>query len=24
MLSGVELGKELWAKEVGTTCYLVN
>jgi hypothetical protein len=24
MLSGVRLGKELWAKAVGTTCYLVN
>jgi transposase InsO family protein len=24
MLSGVGLGKELWAKEVGIACYLVN
>jgi hypothetical protein len=24
MLSGVELGQELWAEAVGTTCYLVN
>jgi hypothetical protein len=24
MLSGVGLGKELWAKAVGTTCYLVK
>jgi hypothetical protein len=24
VLSGVELGKELWAKAVGTACYLVN
>jgi hypothetical protein len=24
MLSGVELGQEFWAKEMGTTCYLVN
>jgi hypothetical protein len=24
MLSGVELGKELWAEVVGTACYLVN
>jgi hypothetical protein len=24
MLSGVELGKELWAEAVGTACYLVN
>ena len=24
MLSGVGLGKELWAKAVGTACYLVN
>jgi hypothetical protein len=24
MLSGVGLGKELWAEAVGTTCYLVN
>jgi hypothetical protein len=24
ILSGVELGQELWAKAVGTTCYLVN
>jgi transposase InsO family protein len=24
MLSGVGLGKELWAEAMGTTCYLVN
>jgi len=24
MLSGAELGQELWAKAVVTTCYLVN
>jgi hypothetical protein len=24
MLIGVELGQELWAEAVGTTCYLVN
>ena len=24
MLSGVRLGKELWAEAVGTACYLVN
>ena len=24
MLSGAELGHELWAEVVGTTCYLVN
>jgi IS30 family transposase len=24
MLSGVRLGQELWAEEVGSTCYLVN
>jgi transposase InsO family protein len=24
MLSGVELGHELWAEAVGTACYLVN
>ena len=24
MLSGVELGKEFWAEEVGVACYLVN
>jgi hypothetical protein len=24
MLSGAELGQELWAETVGTTCYLVN
>jgi transposase len=24
MLSGAELGKELWVEEVGTACYLVN
>jgi hypothetical protein len=24
MLSGAELGKELWAEAVGTTCYVVN
>ena len=24
MFSGVGLGQELWAKAVGTTCYLVN
>jgi hypothetical protein len=24
MLSGAELGHELWAEAVGTTCYLVN
>ena len=24
MLSGTELGQELWAKAVETTCYLVN
>jgi hypothetical protein len=24
MLSGVELGKELWAEAMGTACYLVN
>jgi len=24
MLSGVRLGQELWVKEVGIACYLVN
>jgi hypothetical protein len=24
MLSGVELGKELWVEAMGTACYLVN
>ena len=24
MLSGAELGQELWAEAVGTSCYLVN
>jgi hypothetical protein len=24
ILSGVELGQELWAEVVGVTCYMVN